>query len=304
MAGQGHAAYHANRTVWGDGIPREQDFLRHPDGPGWHLDRSRFDQGLRDCAVARGAKFMGPTRIEQLKVCGGHWRAEVSNESGLHIITADIFVEAGGRRSPLARSLGTRREIDGIDRLTCSWVHLRDNSSYGGGITIVEATSEGWWYTAPVPNGVRVLAFHTDRDLPAARIAAEPAKLAIKARASTREVARALKEWDESVLASGYTQANGSFLSSSVGENWLAVGDAALATDPIAARGLLHAMYTGLAGAAAIERRLSGEHHALSQYASMLKGLIAEYRRGRHYCYGQESRFPNSAFWQRRNWGR
>jgi hypothetical protein len=36
------------------------------------------------------------------------------------------------------------------------------------GLTYVEADPEGWWYTALLPEGRRVLAFHTDADLPAA----------------------------------------------------------------------------------------------------------------------------------------
>src|SRR6266403_2195707 len=75
-----------------------------------------------------------------------------------------------GRAAPLARRLGAKRHV--TDRLVCSWVHGRARSSGRGvGLTTVEAISDGWWYTAPLPEERRVLAFLTDADLPAARIA-------------------------------------------------------------------------------------------------------------------------------------
>ena len=46
----------------------------------------------------------------------------------------------------------------------------------GSGLTVVEAVEDGWWYTAPLPDGRRVLAFFTDADLPAARIAYDTAQ--------------------------------------------------------------------------------------------------------------------------------
>src|ERR1051325_4322233 len=37
-----HEPWYCNRSVWGREEPEEKDFMRDPDGPGWHLDRRRF----------------------------------------------------------------------------------------------------------------------------------------------------------------------------------------------------------------------------------------------------------------------
>jgi 2-polyprenyl-6-methoxyphenol hydroxylase-like FAD-dependent oxidoreductase len=37
---QGHEPWHGKRAVWGGPVPEETDFLRDPDGHGWHLDRA------------------------------------------------------------------------------------------------------------------------------------------------------------------------------------------------------------------------------------------------------------------------
>ena len=44
----------------GSNEPFETDFLRDPNGCGWHLDRARFDVWLRNAAAERGAELMSP----------------------------------------------------------------------------------------------------------------------------------------------------------------------------------------------------------------------------------------------------
>ena len=78
MTAEGHAVYHANRAVWGNDRPAEFYFLRHPDGPGWHLDRARFDRWLRDRAVARGASLVVGLAIDGIARHDGRWRVELS----------------------------------------------------------------------------------------------------------------------------------------------------------------------------------------------------------------------------------
>ena len=265
------------------------------------MDRAGFDQWLRDSAIARGVALRPGLRLVHIAWHDARWRAELSDGTTHHVVVADILVDASGARSAVARTLGVRRTHERQDRLACGWAHLRCTGGHGAGITIVEATADGWWYTAPLPGGSRALAFHTDRDLPAARIAANLTGLPKYACATTQEVARALATCDHSpIIASGYTAANGSFLQRPVGEGWLAVGDAAIATDPIAARGLLQALYTGIVAAKTIGRHLSGDTDAFQIYAAVVADLFEQYQRGRQHCYAQEKRFPESAFWQRR----
>ena len=51
----GHAPRSFLRGAWGAAEAVERDGLADPDGPGWHLDRERFERRLRATAVARGA---------------------------------------------------------------------------------------------------------------------------------------------------------------------------------------------------------------------------------------------------------
>ena len=67
---EGHAPYYGNRSVWGAPELDETDFLRDPDGHGWHLDRVQFDAWLRRVAVGRGARMLCPARIESIEQDG------------------------------------------------------------------------------------------------------------------------------------------------------------------------------------------------------------------------------------------
>jgi hypothetical protein len=67
-------------------------------------------------------------------------------------------------------------------------------------------------------------------------------------------------------------QACGSWLENAWGENWLAVGDAALAFDPISSQGMFSALYTGLRAAQTILGLAP-----VGQYADRLRSIRQAY---------------------------
>jgi flavin-dependent dehydrogenase len=155
FAAQGHLPCYGNRSIWGYGARLETDFLGDPDGHGWHLDRAQFDAWLRHTATARGAVLLMPARLLDIGRGGNGWQVRITTSREEHIVRAPFAIDAGGRAAPFARRIGARRRAS--DRLVCGWVHgsARQIGS-GAGLTVVEAVEDGWWYTAPVPDGRRV----------------------------------------------------------------------------------------------------------------------------------------------------
>jgi flavin-dependent dehydrogenase len=294
---QGHRPNFGGRSVWGGPEPVERDNLRDVDGPGWHLDRTRFDDWLRTVAIQRGAAVVIPARPGTIVRGGGTWRLELDVDGRAVPVRARVVVDAGGRGSTVARGLGGRRTVG--DRLVCGWMYGRDLPDRQAGLTHIEAEPDGWWYTAPLPGGRRVVAFHTDADLPAAGVAADgPAAL-------RRLVPRFLSE----VLASsgfsadgvgGFCAAHSAELAPAAGDGWLAVGDSALSFDPLSAQGLFNALYTGLAGAEAVDQALSGDSEAPRGYAASLRPVRDAYRTHLDAWYGLERRWAERPFWKRR----
>ena len=294
---EGHTPWYGSRSVWGTPEPATHDFLWDPHGLGWHLDRARFDAWLRREAVLRGATLMQPATVERITRTD-MWRVRTRSASGSRDLSASLLIDASGRGAPVARQLGAQRIVH--DRLVAVYVHGKDTWSETPAMTLVEAVEEGYWYTAPTPNGGRVLAFHTDADLPMLRVLCTPVALLEQAY-RTREIARTLTLAGFQVEGQRRaTTAHSTSLVPCTGEGWLATGDAALAFDPLASQGLLNALFTGLAAAEAVSRYLAGERRALQEYVRTIAGIRRAYCRNHADFYRAEGRWPCAPFWLRR----
>jgi flavin-dependent dehydrogenase len=297
---QGHAPCYGNRSVWGGTHPVETDFLRDPDGHGWHLDRNRFDAWLRSAAVHRGATLLAPARLQTVARQTGRWNISFTTREGPQTLRARFLIDAGGRFAPLARRLGAKRQIE--DALICSWTHgLARSTGSSAGFTFIEGVEDGWWYTAPLPGGRRILAFHTDSDLPAARVARAIPFLIEKSRAAPALTATL----EECGFSPGgrvrMMVASGGMLTPSAGIGWLAAGDAAVRFDPLSAQGLLNALFTGLAAAEVADESLGGNELAWERYVRLVHGIEDSYRLHRERWYREETRWPTAPFWARRS---
>jgi flavin-dependent dehydrogenase len=296
----GHTPCHGNRSAWGSAVPGEVDFLRDPDGPGWHIDRRGFENLLRKTAIERGAMCLAPAQLKTIQRDGSRWRMVLDRAGQPEIVFADYVIDAGGRGSPVARRLGARRRA--LDRLICGWVYGSvTRPERIAGITYVEAEQDGWWYTAPLPNCRLVLAFHTDGDLPAAREAKH--RNALLARATTcHDLSAALEATGFSAEAqSGISAAHSALLEPCAGPGWMAIGDAAISFDPLSAQGLLNAMFTALAAAEVLDRHFNGDDNAAHHYPKVIGNIYDAYSRHLRTHYQAERRWPNSIFWQRRH---
>ena len=85
-----------------------------------------------------------------------------------------------------------------------------------------------------------------------------------------------------------------------VGDDWLAVGDAASAFDPISSQGIQKALVDGRLAGKAIADYLRAGEGSLVGYQSSIASRFEQYRRGRRYFYDLEKRWPTSRFWTKR----
>jgi flavin-dependent dehydrogenase len=92
--------------------------------------------------------------------------------------------------------------------------------------------------------------------------------------------------------------ASTSRLSSVVGPDWLAVGDAAVSFDPLSSQGIITALEEAIEAADAIA---DGSGEAISRYASIVSRRYRDYLVERARYYGAERRWPDAPFWRRRH---
>lgn len=290
----GHSPCHARRSVWGGGAPITLDALCDPDGPGWRLDRRRFERRLRTAAADKGALLLAPAGADRVTRAGVGWRIEAGGPKPARI-AAKLLIDASGRGArPLRAHAGAPVSAD---RLICAWLHapLREEAA---SITYTESAEDGWWYSAPLPDGRRLIAFHTDSDL--ARGGGASLALAEGAPASP-SLAAAVADADLSKASPvRLCAAHGGRLASAAGPGWLAVGDAAMSFDPLSSQGLFHALYTGLKGGEAAARMLAGDAAAGPAFAASLEPVWEAYLFHRAVYYGMERRWPDAPFWRRR----
>ena len=299
LADRGHKPYQANLSRWA-GQRRYDDFLQRASGHGWHLDRARFDQDLRDQAAQRGARLISPAKLDSLRFQSGHWQWMVEHQQQSHEIHGRYLVDASGRQSVLARRLGVERKR--FDKLTAlAWTV--PNGAPLRGISMVESCAEGWWYATCLPSGEGLIALMSDADLIRTHQRRNPDTLAQLWQHSDE-----LKNWlpptDTDSINPVAFAAHSSYLTQAVGPGWIAVGDALATFDPLASAGIANALGDALAAKAVILGWL--HQHSLEPaetYADRANSSLKRYLREWRLQYGRETQWLDQPFWQRRNAG-
>jgi flavin-dependent dehydrogenase len=306
----GHLRSYGNRFVWGSPEPGERPFLAGTRGDGWHIDRRRFEARLAEHAQRAGVDWRWGSRVARCIRDQGAWRLEVEAGGERTALAADFVADASGRPARIARRLGARRLR--YDRLVGVAALLTSPTPAADTYTLVEATPEGWWYTAVLSDGRMAAVFFTDGDLlpRSLRGAGSDPELwwrMLEATAVTRErvdghgyrgdgTALRVVPAESSRLD---TIAGG--VGEGWGEGWLALGDAAAAYDPLSSHGIGSAMGSGFYGGQAIADLLAGREEARWAYLDLMQNAYGAYLDLQRRCYAQERRWPEAPFWRRRH---
>ncbi len=271
-----HQLSYGNEIVWGSDRITSTDFISDPNGPGWHLDRQAFDEDLKRAAIKAGATW------------------KIAEASEMAFTTSPWVVDATGRNSYIARSRGAVRTAD--DDLMAAYVWTNPKENDKDTRTLVEATSQGWWYTSLLPAGKRIVAFHTDAKSLAPLLRSRSAW-----ESSLEETLHVKQKVERSEpLSPQSIQAWGGRLDEFTGDGWLAVGDAALSFDPLSSQGIFNALYTGMKAGEALHSALSGNSKSILEYRDRLESIRSSYLENRRQIYKSESRFSTSVFWKQR----
>jgi flavin-dependent dehydrogenase len=269
-----HLPCYGNESSWGHEGIGTNDFIFNPYGNGWHLDRNRFDQSLREAVQARGVALL-------FEPCDARWTADCT-----------------GRGSAIACRMGAR--LEGTDRLVAFAAAARlEAGGDADSTTLTESVSDGWWYTARLTQGRRVVAFHTDGDLAACQTARRRDGF-LDLLQQTQHIRKRLSGYSIPEDFPVALPAGGRWLTQAYGEGWVAVGDAAQCYDPLSSQGLVHTLEGGIRAAFAVHAALDGDNRYLCRYQTLLELQRLRYERLRCQVYGLERRWAESVFWQRR----
>ena len=295
---RGNLPSHGNRFVWGSDSIRERDFIFGTNGDGWRLDRRTFEEELMRAAVEAGVDWCYDRRLTACEKNREGWTLTVTSPAGVETFQTRFVVDATGREAHLARSAGAQRvTYDRLIGLAFYFDRASNETAEEDSFTLVEAVSSGWWYSSRLPGEKLIAVYMTDSDL-------------LDRRAGCRELlneakhtAKRVSEYNSVNAAPRILAAHTVRLTRVAGDGWLAVGDAAIAFDPLASHGISMAMSSGFHAASAIIDYLGGQHEALQPYERIIDASFAHYLLMRHETYLSERRWPDKRFWQRRHTG-
>ncbi|MFM9136028.1 MAG: NAD(P)/FAD-dependent oxidoreductase [bacterium] len=271
----GHAPAYGTAASWGSAEVVDQSFMAHWSGHGWHLDRAAFDASLRAVAQAAGVTVV-TERMSALEGDAGDWRVN-GRWAG------EWLVDASGRAGAVVSRMDIARIR--VDEQVALVGTVADRG--GERVTTVEAVRDGWWYTAPLPGGRRVVAYVTDADL----VTDDRSRRFAESLAETHHV-RSIAGSVDGAEVHAYP-ADTTYRESLTGPGWLAVGDAAVAFDPLSSQGLVTGIVMAARAGAMLADGLDGWAEDYRRVLDEHIALRAEFSRA-------EGRWPESDFWRRR----
>jgi flavin-dependent dehydrogenase len=285
-------------AYWGSGAPNHTDYYFHPGQAGLNLSRPRFDAELAEACERSGAVVLRSAVLTRAKKTHMGWEVDIAIGDKTRYLSVTVIVDATGRAATFAR-------------MQCAKVRAHDRQiaiiAFGEGFrtethtrSLVETSEIGWWYSAPIGPSRGICMLVTDDDLvpkpchanlypwwhDQLRRTAQSAHRFPDIKMSHRLVVRSARSQRAEPLC---------------GNGWLAVGDAAMAFDPVASQGIAKALNQGRRTAASIASHLAGDPSPLKRFALDLEQEYAAYRTKRANYYRIEKRWLQSVFWKRRH---
>jgi len=219
------------------------------------------DREAFDAALRDSARLAGARIVEGARLTGARRVAGgLLMECGTAVITARFAVDATGRVGAFARRLGATRIVD----TPLFARRVQADATCRAGWLDVAAMPHGWRYDVSGPGGAREAWLLSRR-----AGSAQSSSLAGMAR-----------------------------LDCAAGEDWLAIGDAASAFDPLASQGLWQALASALSAADTLRASSTTRRPALVQHARRIAETWDRTRLELPGIYAGAERFVDQPFWQ------
>jgi flavin-dependent dehydrogenase len=274
-------------SVWGGDQPVSRNHIVSPYGAALHLDRQKFDEALTFAARDAGADL----RLG----CGARFAQQ---PDGSHIVQlrggatarANIAILATGRSGGNAGLPYTRCYLD--DQVGVA-AHFNLPGGVFGPCMLVEAVPSGWLYLSGLPSGSAVAILVTSAPL-VPRGRNPRLRWWLETLARTKLIRAALRGCPIPKMLS-VCDARGSYALRGGGENWLAIGDARIAPDPLSGQGS-HWAIDDACTAIEFAKNSPWRNVADKMRASTARE-VEQYRADRMLAYSRERRFESGLYW-------
>ena len=299
----GHETCPGYASIWGSDHVGFNDFIVNPMGPSWRLNRKLFDKMLIEKVRDAGAQLAWSTRFQAAEKgernnCG-HILYLITHRPNRipHKIQAGFVIDATGFKAQFARTLNINKVIN--DQLFATVRFAKILKGRGSKQVQLEATREGWWYHALLPDQ-RVVSMIVGEKNHISTLRAKNYQGFEDGLAATFFISRST---DQLTLRDcnyqTYPIVSG-MLPIIEGADWMAIGDAASSFDPIAAQGIYKGLSHGLLAADKVTAWLKNDTRYSSHFSDRVRQQFAAYCKNRAYVYSLERRWAESDFWRKR----
>lgn len=283
------------QSYWGSEQVQINDHLKNPDGFSRSLDRKVFEIYLRKAAEERGVNCLWQCQLVRSRFEDKRWNITIKKDDNEETIAAHFVIDASGRQSHFARSIGVKRKA--FDQLIACWMTLPNQSK--NTLSTIASVEKGWWYSAVIPNNKRVLAFQTDADLFEPAVFKNLETMAALAK-ENQAIARLLDNNRNNITLHGTVSANSTQLEHAAGEQWAAIGDAAMSFDPLSSQGMFNAIASAMQLADLMKNTGLSQTQVKTNYQNQMDSVWEYYLNHKNLFYGMEQRWQESNFWKRR----
>lgn len=284
---------HGYHSLWGSEQVRDNNFFSHtPYQYGLKLDKKKLLGMLQEEVEEHVLEF---DEMLDLTVQNGAAQVQIRCQGNKMNLESPLVVDATGRARAVLNRLGIPSKD--YDRLLAFSVHLprvtHPRLVHG---VFVEPFDQGWGIVSALNQDTQVMTLFTEREAPQFS--------QFKHYAHWKELlsgTQILKDFLEEATPTPHVvgaQANSSKPKHLAGDNWLAIGDAALAFDPLSSHGISNSIYGANSAFQAISASLAeGSAIPLKKYEETLNGIFDAYLNQRKQLYASERRWAGEVFW-------
>ncbi|QIG49239.1 hypothetical protein G5V57_16870 [Nordella sp. HKS 07] len=254
------------------------------------VDRGYFDSLLLDHARSLGVGIRQPARIVDRRHDAEGWRLVIETETGSQSIAADFLADARGRNG----APSWRRQPAGPATLA---LHAYWKGPGLPDHPVIRAGDDAWYWSVPLPDGsCNIQVFVDAHAFGAARKDTLDSRyLDLLDRSGFRPGAPAGRV--QATNASAYVALAATTAAS------IALGETALALDPLSSSGVQKAIQTALAGAIVANTligRPASASAAMAFYQGSLEEASTRHRSWAAGYYAEAARARPAAFWRDR----
>jgi len=267
---------------------------QHAQNIEWLLDRPQFDRGLREDLQRAGVELIEGRVLAVQSSAAGH-QVQIEGHADLQV---DFLVESRGRQAPaLGKGLRGPETVSLLNR----W-----QGAPGATASAVESIEQGWVWMARQADGCCY--WQLTVDVASTELPGKAQLLDYcRERRRTSALATAFFAAGPEVDVHLHARSSTAILCPQVcGDNWIRVGDAAMAVDPLSGNGIFQSLSSALQAPVVINTLLRApERAALAQqfHRQRVEQLFLRFARIGRDFYADEQRWQDQPFWQtRRQW--